>query len=144
MAPMRLLSSRFERLVSEEFALVPAHFARRIENLALTIEEEPSEEVRAQEELLADETLLGLYQGVPLSERGAHYGEGVTLPDTITLYRRPLFEEAERLLGEGRTMTFEEAVRLAIRETLWHEIGHHFGLEEGDVRAREIKRTNHY
>ncbi len=135
---------RFEEIAAEEFAKVPEHFARKIENLALLIEEEPSEGVRREEGLEEGETLLGLYHGVPLSERGNEYGNAGTLPDTITLYRIPLLEEADMLVEEKKAGDFDEGVRLAIRETLWHEIGHYFGLGEEAVHAREETGTNQF
>lgn len=136
--------ARFEAVAAEEFKKVPEHFARKIENLALLIEDEPDESVRQEEGLAKDETLLGLYRGVPLAERGSDYGSLGTLPDTITLYRLPLLEEADMLLMEKKAETFEEAVSLAVRETLWHEIGHYFGLDEHAVHAREEANTNQF
>lgn len=135
---------RFEEISAEEFKKVPEHFARKVENLALLIEDEPGESIRKEEELEDGETLLGLYHGIPLSERGSEYGSLGTLPDTITLFRLPLLEEAEVLLAEKRAGTFEDAVRLAVRETLWHEIGHYFGLGEEEVHAREEAKTNQF
>ena len=130
----------FERIAAEEFNTVPPRFARRIQNVALLIEDEPSEEIRTAENLSPGETLLGLYHGIPASARGDFYS-GV-LPDTITLYRLPLLEEAEALLHEGRAESEEAAVRLAIRETLWHEIGHYFGMSEAQIHGREDEGTN--
>lgn len=132
----------FERIAAEEFAQVPAHFKARIQNVALLIEDEPSVETRAAEGLKDDETLLGLYHGIPANARGDFYS-GV-LPDTITLYRAPLLEEAALLREEGRAQDEEESVRLAVRETLWHELGHYFGLPEEAVHAREEAGTNRY
>lgn len=120
---------------------MPEHFARRIDNVALLIEDEPDEALRAEEGLTAEETLLGLYRGIPLTGRGEFYS-GV-LPDTITLFRTPLYEEAALLEEEGRA-TGEEALRLAIRETLWHEIGHYFGLDDEHIHQREAAQTNHF
>lgn len=132
----------FERIAAEEFAAVPAHFKRRLDNVALLLEDEPSEAVRLEEGLGPDETLLGRYHGIPASERGDFYS-GV-LPDTITLYRLPLLEEAAFLGEEGRADSEADAVRLAIRETLWHELGHYFGMDEAAVHAREEAGTNRY
>lgn len=132
----------FERIAQEEFSNVPERFARRIRNVALLLEEDPDAAVRAKEGLAQEETLLGIYHGIPASERGAFYG-GV-LPDTITLYRLPLLGEAALLRREGRASDEEGAVRLAIRETLWHEIAHYFGMSEEVVHAREGGSTNYF
>lgn len=132
----------FERVAAEEFERVPERFRRLVRNVALLVEDEPSAEVRAEEGLGPEETLLGLYHGIPASVRGESYS-GV-LPDTITLYRLPLLEEAEALRAERRLPSEEEAVRLAVRETLWHEIGHYFGMSEEAIHVREDTGTNRY
>lgn len=137
-----MTNEAFEHIAAEEFSNVPKHFARRIQNVALLVEDEPSNEVRHEEGLRPNETLLGLYHGIPANERGDFYS-GV-LPDTITLFRLPLLEEAVQVRGEGRAQTEEGAVRLAIRETLWHEIGHYFGLDEAAVHGREASQTNYF
>lgn len=135
----------FEKIVAEEYAHVPARFVRLIENVALLIEDEPDEETRREEGLEPDETLLGLYRGIPRAERGSGYGVGGVLPDTITLYRLPIHEEArEVVLEKSFTGTFSDAVRFVVRETLWHEIGHYFGLDEHEVGERESGGTNFF
>lgn len=134
----------FRPIVEKAWATLPGKFKARIENVALLIEDEPSEGVRKQEGLKQGETLLGLYHGIPESERGENYGVGMTLPDTITLYRLPILEEAHELMHERSLPSFEEGVKEAVRETLWHEIGHYFGLSEHGVREREDDGTNHF
>ena len=120
--------NEFERIAGEEFAEVPAFLRKRVKNVALLIEEDsPKDEGQGD--------LLGLYRGVPLSLRGEGYGVGETLPDTITLYRLPILAEA---FASGLS------VPEVIRETLWHEIGHYFGLEEGAIHTREEEGTNTY
>jgi predicted Zn-dependent protease with MMP-like domain len=141
--------AEFERIAAEEWGQVPAHFRKQVDNVALIIEDEPSAETRVREGLTEHETLLGLYHGVPNTERGDMYGVGATLPDTITLYRLPLMEEARELSLDAQEAgkperPFPEWVRRAVRETLWHELGHYFGLEEGEVRHREHDRSNRF
>ena len=80
----------FEKLVQEGFLLIPEKFRERIQNVALLVEDEPSEEVRRREGLSEHETLLGLYQGIPATVRGDSYGIGPTVPDTITLFKFPI------------------------------------------------------
>lgn len=106
---------------------VPEKFRDKVKNIAFLIEDEPSDEVRKEEGLSDEETLLGFYQGVPQTERGDSYGVGITLPDTITLYQKPI-EEA----GEGDPVKIREE----IRETIWHEVAHHFGLEHKEMERR--------
>ncbi|KKW41663.1 hypothetical protein A3I46_02365 [Candidatus Kaiserbacteria bacterium RIFCSPLOWO2_02_FULL_54_13] len=122
----------FEKLAQEGFLLIPEKFRERIHNVALLVEDEPSEEVRIQEGLASGETLLGLYQGIPATSRGDSYGVGETLPDTITLFKVPI-EEAAREDGED--------VRTIIAETIWHEYAHYFGMDEDEVRFREELRN---
>ena len=121
----------FESLIQEGFALLPEWVRMKIKNVAILVEDEPSREVRKQEGLGNDETLLGLYQGIPLSARGGEYGVGATLPDTITLYQKPI-EEAAR----------EDGISVAqvVADTIWHEFAHHFGMDEEAVQKREKGR----
>ncbi len=142
--PSDISKEAFEKIAAQAWNQVPEKFLGHIENVALLIEDEPSKEVRTQENLGPHETLLGLYHGIPESARGEGYGVGVTLPDTITLYRLPILDEAEEFLAQGRSKSFPEAVEEAVRETLWHEIGHYFGLEEGQIRVREHRGTNRF
>ncbi len=121
----------FDKLVQEGFLLIPEKFRERIRNVALLVEDKPSEEIRRREGLAEGETLLGLYQGIPATERGDTYGVGPTLPDTITLYQLSI-EEAAYEDGED--------VRKIIAETIWHEYAHYFGMDEDEVRIREDLR----
>jgi predicted Zn-dependent protease with MMP-like domain len=120
----------FEALVSEGYALLPDWVRKKIKNVAILVEDEPRAEIRKQEKLADGETLLGLYQGIPLSVRGENYGVGPTMPDTITLYQRPIEECAEEDGIEIKTV---------IADTIWHEFAHHFGMDEEEVREREKK-----
>ena len=136
----------FEQLVAEEFEnAIPEKFRPHIKNVAFLVEDEPSAEVRATEHLGDNETLLGYYHGVPTPARGDWYGMGTTMPDTITLYQKPLESEAaechSNILQNDR-MTYEECLRRAIRETIWHEVAHHFGMDEHEVRRREDERDS--
>src|SRR3989344_4165775 len=121
----------FEKLVDEGYEKLPQWVREKIKNVALLVEDEPSGEDRKAEGLADDETLLGLYKGIPLSERGEQYGVGATMPDTITLYQKPIEQAAE-----------EDGMEVAqvVTDTIWHEFAHHFGMDEGEVRSREQKR----
>lgn len=122
----------WDEYVQAGVAALPQKFRAKIVNVAILLEDEPSTEVRVREGLHDNETLLGLYHGIPLSERGDGYGIGATLPDTITLYKKPMYEEAH---GDP------DAVARVVRETVWHEFGHYFGLDEFEVRTREHLRA---
>ncbi len=124
---------QFRALVLEEWSTVPSRFKDKIHNVALLIEDTAH----------ADDSLLGLYQGIPQTKRGSEYGVGATVPDTITLYRLPILKEAEERTDTDKNL-FREMVRRVVKETIWHEIGHYFGLEEEGVQEREEKGTNRF
>lgn len=129
----------FEQIANAEWERMPDRFKHKITNLALLIEDDVSDMVREEEGLEEGESLLGLYHGIPLTERGSEYGVGGTMPDTITLYRLPILEEASEM-----DRAFRDAVRIVVRETLWHEVGHYFGLPEHGVNEREEEGTNRF
>lgn len=124
----------FEKLAEEGFAAIPERFRALIQNVAFLVENEPSKELRQKEGLCPEETLLGYYYGVPATARGNGYGIGPTLPDTITLFQKPIEEAA----GSD-----PERIADIIADTIWHEIAHHFGVDEKEVRKREERRGKH-
>ncbi len=134
----------FEKLVAEGYEQLPQWVRNKIKNVALLVEDEPSREDRRAEGLADDETLLGLYKGIPLSERGENYGVGMTLPDTITLYQLPIVEAAKSEYRDLRNPDMTEITRRIVAETIWHEFAHHFGMDEHEVRLREDRRDNHH
>ena len=117
---------RFERLVAEAVLLIPKRFRREMKNLALVVEDEPDAALLADLEIEPPDTLFGLYQGTPLTERTA--GHGNSLPDVITIYQTPIEEECA---------DDEDDMRAVIGETLIHEVGHYFGLSEEEIEAIE-------
>ena len=96
-----------------------------MKNLALVVEEEPSPELLAEMEIEPPDSLYGLYQGTPLTERT--WGWGNALPDRITIYQRPIEEDCDD----------EDEMRAVIGETLIHEVGHYFGLSEEEIEEIE-------
>ena len=115
----------FERLAGEAVGLIPLRFRRAMQNLALIVEDEPADTLLAELDITPPDSLYGLYSGTPLTERG--WGDGNRLPDRITLYQRPIEEDA----GDA------EQVRVIIAETLLHEVGHYFGLSEEEIEEIE-------
>lgn len=112
----------FETLVEEALAELPEEFARHLENVAVLVEDEPAPELlRSLGMDPRRDELFGLYQGTPLAERGMAYGNA--LPDTISIYYRPL----------RRNFHTPAALRREIRKTVIHEIGHYFGLDEDEI-----------
>ena len=116
---------KFERLVADALASIPRRFRDAMTNLAIVVEDEPSDDLLAEMEIEPPDTLLGLYQGTPLTERRWDYGN--TLPDRILLFQGPHERESED----------EDDLVAAIGETLIHEVGHYFGLSEEEIEEIE-------
>ena len=114
----------FENAAHEIFETLPPYFRERLENVYVVVEDSPSPELVRRMKLRASTTLLGLYEGVPMNRRGISYGSYAILPDRITLFR-------ENIL---RVVEGDERIRGKIREVLIHEIGHHFGMTEDEIR----------
>jgi predicted Zn-dependent protease with MMP-like domain len=117
---------QFKALVEEAIDTIPARFAREVKNVAIVIEDEPSDELLAEMEMGPDDALLGLYQGVPLTERA--WAQGNILPDRITLFQYAIEDECD---GD------EDEIVVAIGETLIHELGHYFGMSEDEIMEIE-------
>jgi len=109
--------ARFAEYAQEALDSLPSDLRARISNVEIVLEDEPP----------PGQPLLGLYEGVPLTRRGSHYG-GV-LPDKITIYSGPLV----RLYGRD-----PEQLRREVRRVVLHEVAHHFGIS--DERLIEIDR----
>lgn len=118
----QLSHAEFESVVAEAIDSLPKRFADLVKNVAIAIEEEPRDDDFDEFEDEADEEeLLGIYRGVPLTERT--YGNDPLLPDEIAIFRGPINRYAR---------TRQEAID-EIRDTIVHELGHYFGLEDDDL-----------
>jgi predicted Zn-dependent protease with MMP-like domain len=120
-------SERFRRLVEEALEEIPPRFRAAMRNVAVVVEEEPSPELLDEMEIGPDDTLFGLYQGIPLTERS--WGHGNALPDRISIYQFPI-EDA---------CAGDEEIRDCIAETVIHEFGHYFGMSEEEIEEIEEK-----
>ena len=119
--PARMNRREFRELVSRALEGLPEEFARALENVAVVIEEEPSAEDIASVGLDPEEDdLLGLYQGVPLPDRGTSYE---ALPDRIAIYRLPILWACEN----------RAEIAAEVRTTVIHELGHYFGLPDSEL-----------
>jgi predicted Zn-dependent protease with MMP-like domain len=118
----------FDQLVEATYARIPARFRSRMKNVALVVEAEPSPVQLARGRVPHGSTLLGLYEGRPLTTRSVF--DSFAMPDRITIFQGP----HERMA--------QDSAHLAklVEDTVWHEIAHYFGLNELQVRAAERKR----
>jgi len=116
---------RFERLVAEALDEIPRRFREAMVNVAVVVEDTPSNELLVQMDIEPPDTLFGLYQGVPLPERDWAYGNA--LPDRISIFQRPIEEACET----------DDEIRDTIGEMVIHEFGHYFGLSEAEIEEIE-------
>ena len=117
----------FERHVAEALASIPRRFRDAMQNIAIVVEDEPAPDLLEEMEIEPPDTLFGLYQGTPLTERTASYGN--VLPDRVLIFQGPHERETD---DEGDLI-------VCIGETLIHEIGHYFGLSEEEIEEIEEK-----
>jgi predicted Zn-dependent protease with MMP-like domain len=111
----------FRRLVTEVLETLPAEFASRIENVEVVVEDEPTDEqIRGAGLDPEEDTLFGLYEGIPLEERGHQYA---ALPDKISIFYLPIVE----------TCTSTAEIRDEVRTTVLHEVAHFFGIDDEDL-----------
>jgi predicted Zn-dependent protease with MMP-like domain len=116
---------RFRHLVDEALETIPPRFREAMQNIAIVIEDEPTREELEDVGVEPPDTLLGLYQGTPLTER--QWAHGNVLPDKITLFQKPIEDASDD----------EDDLIVAIGETLIHEVGHYFGLSEEEIEEIE-------
>lgn len=120
---VRVSRDRFEELVREALEGLPENFQQRLDNVVVIVQSEPTQEHRDYHSLGPGETLFGLYEGVPMTERGSY---APLVPDRITVFQRPL----------ERHCSSEEQLVEEVRNTVIHEVAHFFGLD--DDRLHEL------
>lgn len=117
---LRVSTEEFETLVGRALDQLPQQFAEMLDNVAILVEEEPDPEMLREMGFDPEEELLGLYTGIPQTEREVGWAD---LPDTVTIYRGPLC----RYCRDRRELIRE------VRDTVVHELGHHFGLSDEEM-----------
>ena len=117
----------FTALVEDALREIPSRFRDAMANVAVVVEEEPSAALLAEMGVGPDDDLFGLYQGIPLPERGWSYGNA--LPDRISIYQIPIEDACED----------EDEIRDCVAETVIHEFGHYFGMSEEEIEEIEEK-----
>ncbi|MBI5214644.1 MAG: metallopeptidase family protein [Ignavibacteriae bacterium] len=118
-------SDRFHQLVESAYERLPEYFQELITNAIIVVEDYPDDEIVRTMKLGSRKHLLGLYQGVPLTKRNTNYGMTAVIPDKITLFQKNI--EA--------ACSSEQEIDSKVTEVLIHEIAHHFGMNEEEVRA---------
>jgi predicted Zn-dependent protease with MMP-like domain len=112
---------RFRELVKEALDSLPKEFAEKLDNVSVTVDDFPTPYQRIKSKLPPYSLLLGLYEGVPQTKRGNYYS---SIPDKITIFKNAIEAVAKT----------EEQIRAQVRATVIHEIGHHFGLSDEELR----------
>ena len=107
----------FEKLVNEAIEELPGEFREQLENVVVIVEDCPSRELLERMEIPPDDTLLGLYEGTPLTERG--FGAPL-YPDRIWIFQQPIEDECDT----------DDEIRQEIKTTIVHEVAHFFGLDD--------------
>ena len=119
--------ARFTELVEEALREIPRRFRDAMKNVAVIVEDEPTRDILEEMEIEPPDSLFGLYQGTPLPERTWAFGNN--LPDRITLFQRPIEEDCED----------DDEIRDCVAETVIHEFGHYFGMDEDQIEEIEEK-----
>ena len=114
----------FEAIVDNSISILIQSKPEITKNVAFLIEEVPDQKQREKLRLLPNQTLFGLYEGLPLSKR---QGQTKILPDKITLFKIPIEQSVNSL----------EELKEQIRHTLWHEVAHYYGLDHDDINKKE-------
>lgn len=118
----------FLKLVDAGIDALNEEVLSRMHNVAIVIADEPNQRQRKENGLTEGETLFGLYEGVPQTVRG--FSDEPVLPDKITIFKLPILE----------AYTDQNDIAVCVTNTVWHEVAHHFGMNEDEVETEEIKR----
>jgi len=121
---LSVTDEEFDRLITQAMDELPQKYIKALDNVAILYADEPDEYQAQQSHLDDHHILLGLYEGIPLTQRGSGYS--FVLPDKITLFKTPLLQ-----VSADAKDFFEH-----VKRTLWHEIAHYYGLSHQDMDAR--------
>jgi len=115
---------KFQQLVTDALDKLPKEFADKLNNVSVTVDDYPTFYQQQKSKLPPNALLFGLYEGVPQTKRGIYYSN---IPDKITIFKNAILQVSRN----------EDDVKNQIRSTLIHEVGHHFGLSEEDLRKKD-------
>jgi predicted Zn-dependent protease with MMP-like domain len=119
----------FDKLITRAMNELPQEYIKGLENVAIVMADEPSEEQKVKMKIRENSILLGLYEGIPLTQRGNGYT--FVLPDKITLFKHSIL----------RIVRNEDELFEQIKRTLWHEIAHYYGLNHAHID--KLQGKNH-
>jgi predicted Zn-dependent protease with MMP-like domain len=119
--PSRSIKDSFYKLVEDALCDIPEPFVSKLENVAVVVEDEPTDELLSSLGIPAGETLFGLYDGIPLTDRGEAYN--LVPPDRILIFRKPILEACSS----------PEEIREQVRTTVLHEVAHYYGISEEEL-----------
>ena len=121
-----LTQEQFEELVRQGIDSIDPKFLAKLKNVEIVVEDDPTP-FQLEKLKLRGALLFGLYEGVPLTKRESY---GQVLPDKITIFKNPIVQ----------VYSNPEDIKKAVKNTVWHEIAHHFGMDERQVRSAEQNR----
>lgn len=127
MTALECSDQEFEKLIAKAMDELPQQYIKGLDNVAIVYVDEPTSEQAERMKLDRNHLLLGLFEGIPKTQRGGGYN--LVLPDKITLFKKPLLA-----VVRDKDALFEQ-----IKRTLWHEIAHHYGLDHGDIAERQSR-----
>ncbi len=136
-----MLPEEFEKLVQRAIVGLPPNIRKKMDNIAVCIEQRPSQAQIQKTGIRISNALLGLYEGVPKTAWGRERFS-VRLPDKITIFREPIENLARQRFFKKNVSAapqLEKEIAELIKIVVWHEVAHHFGFPEKEVRALEKK-----
>ena len=122
---MDISDQEFDQLVTRAMNELPQEYITQLDNVAIVYADEPTDEQVQRMKIDNNHLLLGLYEGIPRTQRGTGYN--LVLPDKITLFKKPILAIVHD----------ESSLLEQIKRTLWHEIAHHYGLDHNRIDALE-------
>ena len=122
---MTISDEQFSAMISQAMEELPQKYIKNLDNFAITYADTPTPEQLSKQGVREGQLLLGLYEGIPLTERGAGYS--LVLPDKITIFKIPILQLSHD----------EQDLLRRVKHTLWHEIAHHYGLDHDRIHQLE-------
>jgi len=124
----KVTKENFEKIVKEGISSIPDKFLKMLSNVEIVIEKNPNQEQLEKLKLRKGYKLFGLYEGVPKTKRWSY---GQVLPDKITIFQEPI----------EKVSNSEKEIKETVKNVVWHEIAHHFGIDEKKVRMLEKNKN---